>query len=38
VLQIGEELHPVPHGRFASQPAKFRDWLEAQVEANAPAH
>ena len=38
VLQIGEDLYPVPHGRFASQPAQFRDWLETQVKANAPAH
>jgi len=38
VLQIGEDLYPVPHARFASQPAQFRDWLEAQVKANAPAH
>ena len=42
VLQIGEDLYPVPHGRFASQPAQFRDWLEAQVKAHinagAPAH
>jgi hypothetical protein len=37
VLQIGEDLHPVPHGRFASQPAQFRDWLEGQVKANAAA-
>ena len=38
VLQIGEDLYPVPHGRFASQPAQLRDWLETQVKANAPAH
>jgi putative protein-disulfide isomerase len=37
VLQIGEDLYPVPHGRFASQPAQFRDWLEAQVKAHAKA-
>ena len=38
VLQIGEDLYPVPHGRFASQPPQFRDWLEAEVKANAAAH
>jgi putative protein-disulfide isomerase len=38
VLQVGEDLYPVPHGRFASQPAQFRDWLEAQAKAHAPAH
>jgi len=37
VLQIGEDLYPVPHGRFASQPAQFRDWLEAQVKVHANA-
>jgi putative protein-disulfide isomerase len=38
VLQVGDDLYPVPHGRFASQPAQFRDWLDAQVKASAPAH
>jgi len=38
VLQLGDDLYPVPHGRFASQPAEFRDWLETQVNAHAPAH
>ena len=42
VLQIGDDLYPVPHGRFASQPAQFRDWLETQakahINAGAPAH
>jgi len=42
VLQIGEDLYPVPHARFASQPAQFRDWLQTQVKARinegAPAH
>jgi len=38
VLEIGDDLYPVPHGRFASQPAQFRDWLETQVNAHAPAH
>jgi putative protein-disulfide isomerase len=38
VLPVGDDLYPVPHGRFASQPAQFRDWLDAQVKASAPAH
>jgi putative protein-disulfide isomerase len=38
VLQIGDELYPVPHSRFASQPAQFRDWLETQARSHAPAH
>ncbi len=38
VLKIDDDLYPVPHGRFASQPAQFRDWLEAQAKANAAAH
>jgi protein-disulfide isomerase-like protein with CxxC motif len=41
-LQLGDDLYPVPHGRFASQPAQFGGWLEAQVKAHsdaaAPAH
>jgi putative protein-disulfide isomerase len=37
VLQVGDDLYPVPHGRFASHPAQFRDWLETQVKAHAPA-
>jgi putative protein-disulfide isomerase len=36
VLQVGDDLHPVPHGRFASQPAQFRDWLETQAKTHAP--
>ena len=38
VLQVGDDLYPVPHGRFASHPAQFRDWLETQVKEHAPAH
>lgn len=38
VLEIGDDLYPVPHGRFASQPAQFRNWLETQAKAHAPAH
>jgi len=38
VLQVGDDWYPVPHGRFASNPAQFHDWLDAQVKAHAPAH
>jgi putative protein-disulfide isomerase len=38
VLQVGDDLQPVPHGRFSSQPAQFRDWLETQVKAHEAAH
>jgi len=38
VLELGDELHPVPHGRFASHPAQFRDWLETQAKGSASAH
>jgi putative protein-disulfide isomerase len=37
-LQIGEDWYPVPHGRFAASAAQFRDWLESQIQAHAPAH
>ena len=33
VLQHGNDWYPVPHARFASSPAQFRDWLGAQVAA-----
>ena len=32
-LQVGDDLYPVPHGRFASQPAGFREWLESRAKA-----
>jgi putative protein-disulfide isomerase len=38
VLQNGNDWYPVPHGRFASSPAQFRDWLGAQVNALAQRH
>jgi putative protein-disulfide isomerase len=38
VLQNGNDWYPVPHGRFASSPAQFRDWLGAQVAALAQRH
>lgn len=37
LLQIGEDWYPVPHGRFASSPPQFRDWLDGQIKAHAPA-
>lgn len=37
-LQNGNDWYPVPHGRFASSPAQFRDWLGAQVTALAQRH
>jgi putative protein-disulfide isomerase len=38
LLQIGEDWYPVPHSRFASNPPQFRDWLDGQIKAHAPAH
>jgi putative protein-disulfide isomerase len=38
LLQIGEDWYPVPHSRFASSPEQFRDWLDGQIKAHAPAH
>jgi putative protein-disulfide isomerase len=38
VLQNGNDWYPVPHGRFGSSPAQFRDWLGAQVNALAQRH
>jgi len=38
VLQIGDDWYPVPHSRFASSPPQFRDWLDGQIKAHAPAH
>ena len=35
VLQIDDDWLPVPHGRFASDPAGFRDWLSGEVSARA---
>jgi putative protein-disulfide isomerase len=32
-LQIGDDWYPVPHGRFASSPAGFREWLTGQVQS-----
>jgi putative protein-disulfide isomerase len=32
-LQIGDDWYPVPHGRFASSPAEFREWLAGQMQA-----
>jgi putative protein-disulfide isomerase len=38
VLQIGDDWFAVPHGRFASAPAKFAEWLETQLRANSRTH
>ena len=38
VLQNGNDWYPVPHSRFASSPAQFRDWLGTQVAALAQRH
>ncbi len=38
VLQIGDDWHAVPHGRFASTPAKFAEWLDAQLRAHSRTH
>ncbi|HUQ52413.1 MAG TPA: DsbA family protein, partial [Gammaproteobacteria bacterium] len=38
VLQIGNDWFAVPHGRFASAPAKFAEWLDSQLRANSRTH
>lgn len=38
VLQIGDDWYAVPHGRFASTPAKFGEWLDAQLRAHSRTH
>jgi putative protein-disulfide isomerase len=38
VLQIGDDWLAVPHGRFAAAPAKFAEWLEAQLKNRAVTH
>jgi putative protein-disulfide isomerase len=38
VLQIDNDWFAVPHGRFASTPAKFADWLDAQMRAHSRTH
>jgi len=38
VLQIGNDWFAVPHGRFASTPAKFAEWLDAQLRAQSRTH
>ena len=38
VLQIGDEWFAVPHGRFASTPGKFAEWLDAQLRAQSRTH
>jgi putative protein-disulfide isomerase len=38
VLQIDNDWFAVPHGRFASAPAKFAEWLDSQLRANSRTH
>jgi putative protein-disulfide isomerase len=38
VLQIGDDWFAVPHGRYASAPAKFAEWLVAQLRAQSRTH
>jgi putative protein-disulfide isomerase len=38
VLQIGDEWLAVPHGRFASAPGKFAEWLDAQLRSRSSTH
>ena len=38
VLQIGDDWYAVPHGRFAAAPARFAEWLEAQLAGRAVTH
>jgi putative protein-disulfide isomerase len=38
VLQIGGDWFAVPHGRFASTPGKFAEWLDAQLRAHSSTH
>jgi putative protein-disulfide isomerase len=38
VLQIGDDWLAVPHGRFASAPAKFAEWLDTQLRAHSRTH
>jgi len=37
-LQIGNDWFAVPHSRFASTPAKFGEWLDAQMRAHSRTH
>jgi len=38
VLQIGDDWFAVPHGRFASAPAKFAEWLDGQLRSQSRTH
>lgn len=38
VLQLGHDWFAVPHGRFASTPGKFAEWLDAQMRAQSRTH
>ena len=38
VLRVGNDWLAVPHGRFASTPAQFAAWLDAQLRAQSRTH
>jgi putative protein-disulfide isomerase len=38
VLQIDNDWFAVPHGRFASAPKGFADWLDGQLRAHSRTH
>ncbi len=38
VLQVGDDWFAVPHGRFASTPGKFAEWLDGQLRAHSRTH
>lgn len=38
VLQLNHDWFAVPHGRFASTPGKFAEWLDAQMLAQSRTH
>ena len=38
VLELDGDWFSVPHGRFAAAPAKFAEWLEAQLKAHSKTH
>jgi putative protein-disulfide isomerase len=38
VLQIDNDWFAVPHGRFASAPGKFAEWLDSQLRAQSRTH
>jgi putative protein-disulfide isomerase len=38
VLEIDGDWFSVPHGRFATAPAQFAEWLDAQLKARSATH